>query len=424
MVESSSTDIARRNGLNAEVANTVNAVGASFLRFPGGNNLEGNSTADRWLWNATVGPVEDRPGRQGDWGYPNTDALGLLEYMYWTQDMGLEPLLALWDGAALDLSVITGDALQPYVQEVMDELEYLMGDASTPNGAKRAADGQQDPFEIRYVEIGNEDYLSGDPNTYQERFMAYYNAISAAHPNITFVASTGPKSIESYGALDPLPDRTWQDVHQYLQPDEYVQAFSQFDNLDRSQPLIVGEFGSTQGNDGSETSWEYMQASCSEAVYMIGIERNSDLVRMASYAPLLEHFDRAEWSPDLFGYDAPNGVARSTSYFAFQMFASNRGDTIVPVTADGPFGPVYWVASTAGSTVFVKMANYGTEQQQVTIAMPKKTSASFTLLTADAGGTNRPGQETVKPTTQTVTADGGSFTVTLGSWAVAVLKAT
>lgn len=400
-----------------EVANAINAIGGSFLRFPGGNNLEGNSTADRWLWNATIGPVEDRPGRQGDWGYPNTDALGLLEFMYWMQDMHLEPLLAIWDGHSLDGEVIVGDALQPYVQEVMDELEYLMGDASTPNGAKRAADGQPDPFTIRYIEVGNEDFLSGGSDTYQERFMAYYNAIHAAYPDITFVSSTGP------GGLNPVPAQTWQDVHEYLSPDAYVAAFSQFDNADRAQPLIVGEFGSTQGNDGSPTYWEYMQASCGEAVFMIGIERNSDVVKMASFAPMLEHFDRAEWSPDMFGYDAENGVTRSTSYFVQQMFASNRGDTIVPVTADGGYGPVYWVASTAGSTVYVKMANYGAPEQAVSISVPGKAFASLTMLTGDGTQSNFPGQEVVVPTMSTVTADNGLFSITLPQWAVAVLKA-
>lgn len=113
----------RKNGLNAEVANVLNDAKGSFLRFPGGNNLEGSSIADRWIWNNTIGLVQDRPGRQGNWGYPNTDAIGLVEYLFWCQDMGLTPLLALWDGLTVGGGTTSGEALEPFVQDALNELE-------------------------------------------------------------------------------------------------------------------------------------------------------------------------------------------------------------------------------------------------------------------------------------------------------------
>ncbi|CRG87864.1 alpha-L-arabinofuranosidase [Talaromyces islandicus] len=371
---------ARYNGLRNDVATFLEEIQPSFLRFPGGNNLEGSSPSDRWKWNATVGPVENRPGRQGDWGYPNTDALGLDEYMQWCEDMGMTAVLAVWSGHDLSGGSITGDPLDPYVDEILNELEYLLGDSSTTYGAQRAKNGRIEPWTVSYIEIGNEDNLSSGCSTYASRFAQIYDAIQAAYPNITVIASTTNSSC----LPSPLPDGVWTDIHYYLTPDEFVDMFDQWDNWSRNNPIFVGEYASTSGNDGSTTYWSNMQGSCAEAVYMIGLERNSDIVKMASFAPLLEHFDLAEWSPDLFGLDAsPDSLTGSTSYYVQKMFSSNRGSTVLPVTSDTAFGPVYWVASAANGTYFVKLANYGSESQEITIDIDGATSGNIQLLSGE-----------------------------------------
>lgn len=412
----------RYNGLNHEVANVVNDMGGSFLRFPGGNNLEGISAADRWIWNNTIGPVENRPGRQGDWGYPNTDALGLVEFLLWCQDMSLTPILAVWDGLTIGGNITNGSALEPYVQDALNELEYLMGDTSTIWGSLRAAYGHPDPFDIPFVEIGNEDFLNKGLSTYQERFDMFYDAIHAAYPNITIIASTSDAAetgCSSDCGID-IPAGVIQDVHQYLPPDEFVGNFSFFDNWNRSQPIFVGEYASTTMNNGTAYNYTEIQSSVSEAIYMIGMERNSDVVKMACYAPILQHFDLAQWWPNLIGYDSTNGVTRSTSYFVQQMFASNRGDTILPVESDTPFNPAFWVASSAGDKTYVKLANYGAEAQVVSVSVPGKTTGSLTQIHGDTTESNYPGQENVVPSVSVIRGD-GVFEFSLPAWSVSVI---
>lgn len=207
-------------------------------------------------------PLQDRPGRQGDWTYPNTDALGLMEYMQWCLDMNMEPLLGVWAGLSLNATPVTGTALEPYTADVLAELEFLLGDAqTTTQGALRAQYGRAEPYQLRYVEIGNEDNLSGGCASYAARFTDVYDAVHAQYPNLTLVTSTA-----SQGCLPAtLPEGVWTDIHHYLSPDEFVDAFTEWDNAPRDGPgILVGEYGSTVGNDGSKTYWSNMQGSCSE----------------------------------------------------------------------------------------------------------------------------------------------------------------
>lgn len=208
--------------------------------------------------------METRPGRQGDWTYPNTDALGLMEYMQWCLDMNMEPVLGVWAGLSLGDggTVVSGADLDPYVADVLAELEFLLGDATgTEGGALRAGLGRPEPYALRFVEVGNEDNLNDGCATYPSRFAAVYDAVHAAYPDLTLIASTS-----SVGCLpDSLPAGAWTDTHHYLKPDEFVASFDEWDHAPRDGPgVLVGEYASTVGNDGSATYWSYMQASCSE----------------------------------------------------------------------------------------------------------------------------------------------------------------
>ncbi|KAF7596536.1 hypothetical protein BBP40_001410 [Aspergillus hancockii] len=410
----------RSNGLKLQLAQTLEAMKGSFLRFPGGNNLEGASEDLRWKWNQTVGPLEDRPGRPGDWTYYNTDGLGLDEYFYWCEDMGLSPVLGVWAGFALQSggnTPITGDALKPYIDDVLHELDYILGDSSTTYGSLRASYGRKEPWPLTMVEIGNEDMLGGGCGSYAERFTAFYDAIHAAYPDLTIIASTDQSSC----LPSKLPEGVWVDYHNYNSADNLVKQFSQFDNHDRSVPYFIGEYSCQQDN-----AWPFQQGSVAEAVYMIGIERNSDLVKMAAYAPLLQLVNSTQWTPNLIAYtQSPAAVTETTSYYVQQMFSANRGVTIREVTSDSAFGPVYWVASNAGNNYYVKLANYGVDPQEVTVSISGTTSGKLTVLADDdPKAYNSDSQALVTPSESGVKATNGKFTFTLPAWSVGVLAAS
>lgn len=217
-----------------------------------------------------------------------------MEYLQWCIDMNMEPLLAVWSGLSLGGGIVQGSALQPYIADIINELEFLLGDVKTEYGALRAKYGHQEPYKINFIEVGNEDNLSGGCASYPSRFMDIYNAIHKAYPHITIVASTSdPSCLPS-----TLPSGVYTDTHHYDTPDTFVKRFSEWDNVGRGNGhgVLVGEYASTSNNNGQQTYWSNMQGSCGEAVYIIGMERNSDIVKMASFAPLLEHYDMAQWS--------------------------------------------------------------------------------------------------------------------------------
>lgn len=282
----------RTNGLRDDVASFLENTSPSFLRFPGGNNIEGLSIPQRWIWNQTIGPVVERPGRQGDWFYPNTDALGLDEFMWWCNDMNMTAMLAVWAGKSYG-SIVSGDQLQPYVDDIMNELEYLLGSAnSTTWGRKRAQNGRVEPYDLKYVEIGNEDYLTGGCPTYPERFMQIYDAIHGTYPDLTLIASTVVEDC----LPSPMPDNVMIDIHYYSEADRLVSNFDQYDNYARDREVVVGEWGCRNTTAERGQFWSFMQCSCAEAAHMIGFERNSDIVKMTTYAPLLQNFAFTQWS--------------------------------------------------------------------------------------------------------------------------------
>lgn len=163
------------NGNRIDLMEALAALNTKHFRIPGGNNLEGSSAPYYWAWNETIGDLTERPGRPGTWGYANTDGLGLVEYLLWCQDLELEPILAVWSGEYLDGTIISEADLAPYVQTALDELEFLMGDASTTFGSQRIALGYTEPFPIKFVEIGNEDNLNdGEASYIAYRFNAFY----------------------------------------------------------------------------------------------------------------------------------------------------------------------------------------------------------------------------------------------------------
>ncbi|CAN8100396.1 unnamed protein product [Discula destructiva] len=423
------------NGNRIDLMESLAALNTKHFRIPGGNNLEGNSAPYKWNWNETLGDLKNRPGRPGTWNYPNTDGLGLIEYMLWCQDLELEPVLAVWSGLYLDGTVIPEADLAPYVQDALDELEFLTGDASTTYGAQRAALGYPEPFPIKFVEVGNEDNLSSGKDSYiAYRFNAFYDAISAAYPDILIFSSLSD--------LSYVYESSGQDYHQYTLPNYFVGQFNFFDNFAAGNPIQVGEFAVVQNNTDNpadstiwtnpKNPWAYWIGAVAEAIFTIGMERNADRVWGWSYAPLLQNLNSYEWTPDLIAFTAEQSqTVGSTSYDVAKLLGNSPFTSTLPATTTDDFGPAYWVAGVDNTTNthFVKAAVYNsTENVDFSVTfdgVSSGASATLTVLTAPDGYSyNDVGVIVTKETKSTLTADAdGAFSFSLPDLSVAVLAA-
>jgi alpha-L-arabinofuranosidase len=308
----------RPNGLRPDLMQLMADMKPAFLRFPGGNYLEGNTIAERFDWKKTLGPIQDRPGHQCPWGYRSTDGMGLLEFLTWCEDLKAEPVLCVFGGYALRGEYVApGPALLPHVQDALDEIEYVSGDSSTRWGARRAMDGHPAPFKLRYVEIGNEDWFDRS-GSYDGRFAQFHDAIKAKHPQLQTIATAPVRS--------RTPDVI--DDHYYRSARDMERDAHHYDRASRTGPKIfVGEWATTEGSPTPT-----MQAALGDAAWLTGMERNSDLIIMSCYAPLLVNVNPGarQWGTNLIGYDALRSFG-STSYYVQTMFNNNRGDRVLPV---------------------------------------------------------------------------------------------
>ena len=179
----------RPNGNRVDLMELLAGMKPSFLRFPGGNYLEGPDYENRFNWKATIGPIEQRPTHMSPWRYRSSDGMGLLEFLEWCEDLNMEPILGVYAGLHIynGANILTGDALEPHVQDALDEIEYVIGGTNTTWGARRAKDGHPQPFKLRYVEVGNEDWLNMGTASYDSRFTMFYDAIKAKYPAIQVI---------------------------------------------------------------------------------------------------------------------------------------------------------------------------------------------------------------------------------------------
>ncbi len=324
------------NGFRPELIKMMADMKPKFLRFPGGNYLEGPLITDAFPWKTTLGPLEQRPGHKGSWGYRASDGLGLPEFLQWCEDIGAEPLLAVYGGYSLSGDHIdAGPLLQPYVKDALEEIEYVMGDVHTYWGAKREADGHPAPFKLTYIEVGNEDWFDRT-NSYDERFKQFRAAIEAKYPQlhvISSIAETQYPDLKITGNKKPEV----VDEHYYRDSWEMWQNASQYDAYDRNGPKIfVGEWATREGAPTTN-----LNAALGDAAWMTGMERNSDLIIMSCYAPLFVNVNTAtatapkawQWDSDLIGYNALNSYG-SPSYYVQKLFGNLLGDKIVPITAN------------------------------------------------------------------------------------------
>jgi alpha-N-arabinofuranosidase len=334
------------------------AMQPRFLRLPGGNYLEGDHINERYEWKKTIGPWVDRPTHPSPWRYRSSDGMGLLEFLEWCEDLHIEPVLAVYAGYSMQQEhVDPGPALEPYIADAIEEIEYVTGGPDTKWGAERAKDGHPAPFALQYVEIGNEDFFDKS-GSYDGRYAQYYKAIKQKYPSLQLIATAPIKSMK--------PDVL--DEHYYMSADKSFSDAGHYDKTDRSGPKIfVGEWATREG-----VPTPNLEAALGDAAWMTGMERNSDIVIMASYAPLFVNVNPGgmQWETDLIGYDALTSYG-SPSYYAQVLFGSYLGTEVVASTLANA-GPRMYTSVTrdpATHKLYVKIVNATSEERPLAIAL-------------------------------------------------------
>lgn len=420
------------NGNRTDLMEKLAGLQPKFLRFPGGNFVEGDNLSDRYDWKETRGPLEFRPGHNGCWKYRSSDGLGLLEFMGWCEDLSMEPVLAVYAGYSLKgQHVPPGPLLEPYVQDTLDEIEYLTGVAKTTHwGAIRARDGHPEPFRLKYVEIGNEDQFDKS-GSYEGRYAQFHDAIKARYPDLQLIATAGVKTRK--------PDVI--DDHFYRPTEWFVKEFSHYDKTDRNGPKIfVGEWATMKkpawitkgvGRPNTPTLYEAL----GDAAWMCAMERNSDLIVMQCYAPLLtnENPEATQWKPNLIGYDALHSYV-SPSWHAQHLFNTHRGDEVLTASWEkedrtNPF-PYSVTRDKAKGLIYIKLVNTSASPREVTIDPGKEAKAEskadlITLTSKDPQTANSlQNPDAVKPVTKSIrgTASGFPLTVPPNALVVVTLK--
>lgn len=328
----------RKNGLRADLAETIAGIRPRFVRFPGGCLAHGDGIANIYKWKNSIGPLESRKPDRNLWGYHQTMGLGYFEYFQYCEDIGAAPVPVIAAGVPCQNSSTGGGGQQggipmsemdAYIQDIIDLVEYANGDIKTKWGKKRAEAGHPKPFNLKYIGIGNEDQIT---EVFAERFAMIYKALRKAHPEITVIGTAGP----FFEGSDY--DAGWQiashlnvpiiDEHYYQSPGWFINNQDYYDNYDRNKSKVyLGEYAASLPG-GNKTN---LETSLSEALYLTSLERNGDVVSMASYAPLIAKEGHTQWNPDLIYFNNTE-VKPTIGYYIQQLYGQNGGDTYIPST--------------------------------------------------------------------------------------------
>jgi alpha-L-arabinofuranosidase len=351
----------RPNGLRADLAQMLVALKPSFVRFPGGCFVEGDRMQNALRWRDTLGDVAERPARWCVWNYTSTQGLGLHEYLLMCKDLGAEPMLVVNCGMACQYrngDHIPLDELDEWIEDALAAIEYAIGPPTSKWGALRAKNGHPEPFPLRFVSIGNENWGP----IYEERYARFYDAIKARYPQIQLIATAPVKS----RPIDIL------DEHYYSTPEWFILNANLYDRYDRTGPkILVGEYAVT-----AKCGTGNLRAAIAEAAFMTGIERNADIVVMAAYAPLFVNVNDRTWNPDLIGFDSARCYG-TPSYYVQQLFSRYRGTHVLPTRVQSP---------NALTDIYRGAVGLGTWETQAEFRNLKVVSArGETLLMADFG---------------------------------------
>ncbi len=379
----------RANGNRPDIMEKLADMHPTFLRLPGGNYLEGDTVEERFQWKNTIGPLVDRPGHPSPWRYASTDGLGLLEFLEWTEDLKIQPVLAVYAGYSLRGTHINpGPYLASFVDDAMDELEFVTGDSSSKWGAVRAKLGHPAPFPLHYVEIGNEDWFDRS-GSYEGRYAQFYKAIKAKYPQLQLIATAPLKRMK--------PDML--DDHYYLRAGDIFKEATHYDKVDRNGPKIfVGEWATREGAPTSNFG-----AALGDAAWMTGMERNSDLILLASYAPLFVNVNPGgmQWESDLIGFDALSSYG-SPSFYAQAMFAEYLGSSVPQSSVTGAGDRFFYSVTddTATGAVYLKLVNASSDPQPVAIALDGAAHIAKEGTLVTLTGTNPAETNTLKDPTR------------------------
>lgn len=341
------TWMGRENGLRKDLVQALYDIKPGVFRFPGGCIVEGTDLETRYNWKNTVGAVENRPLNENRWHYTFTHrffpdyfqsyGLGFYEFFLLSEDIGAEPLPILNCGLACQFQNGHPEAhvavcdLEPYIQDAIDLIEFANGDTTTTWGKLRAEMGHPEPFNLKFLGIGNEQW---GPE-YPERLKPFVEALRKAHPEIKIVGSSGPNSEgDQFEYLWPEMKKLKVDLvdeHFYRPETWFLNSGMRYDSYDREGPKVfAGEYAC----HGRGKKWNHFNAALMEAAFMTNIERNADIVHMATYAPLFAHVEGWQWRPDMIWFDNLRSV-RTCSYYVQQLYALNKGTNVVPLTMDG-----------------------------------------------------------------------------------------
>jgi alpha-L-arabinofuranosidase len=391
----------RPNGLRADLVQLLADMKPGFLRFPGGCIVEGRELATRYQWKKTVGPVEERQVIVNRWNtefahrptpdYFQSFGLGFFEYFQLAEDIGATPLPILNCGMACQFNtgeVVDTTQLDPYVQDALDLIEFANGDVSTKWGHLREVMGHAAPFNLKLLGIGNEQW---GPQ-YVERYKIFTKAIKSKYPEIQLVNSVGPSpDDERFHFLNDTLRKLNADIldeHYYSSPSWFQNNASRYDDYDRNGPKIfAGEYAAQSVATVSPLNKNNWLCALSEAAFMTGLERNADLVQMASYAPLFAHVEGWQWTPDLIWFDNLNSFG-TTNYYVQKLFANNKGDNIVAITSanealKGKDSLYASAVTSAANEVILKIVNTSSRSisKQINIDTKKKLASKAIVTT-------------------------------------------
>ena len=443
------------NGLRKDIVQALADLKPGIFRFPGGCIVEGTTLDDRYQWKNTVGPVENRPLNLNRWQYTFTHrfypdyyqsyGLGFFEFFQLSEEIGAEPLPILNCGLACqyqnaaddETSRVALDRLDPYIQDALDLIEFANGDVTSKWGKVRADMGHPAPFNLKFIGIGNEQWGS----VYPERLELFVKAIRKAYPDIQIVGSSGPNSEGAdFDYLWPEMKRIKVDLvdeHFYRPESWFLAQGARYDQYDRKGPKVfAGEYAC----HGQGKKWNHFHASLLEAAFMTGLERNADIVHMATYAPLLAHVEGWQWRPDLIWYDNLQTV-RTASYYVQQLYAKYKGTNVLSLTMDkqpvtgaegqnGLFASAVYDAGTG--EYIVKVANTSDQKQTLNLkfeGMKKKEALTsgrcITLASANPDADNtieHPNTIAPKETTMQVSGQAVQVELAPNTFAVYILK--
>lgn len=363
----------RENGLRKDLVEALYELNPGVFRFPGGCIIEGNTLETRYQWKKSVGPVENRPLNENRWNYTfkhrffpdyyQTYGLGFYEFFLLSEDLGAEPLPVISCGLACQYEsteCVAVEDLEPYIEDAVDLIEFANGPVDSKWGKVRAEMGHPEPFNLKYMAIGNEQW----GEAYVERLIPFLEVLRKKHPEIKIIGTSGPASDgDKFDYLWPKMKELKVDLvdeHYYRNPEWFLANAARYDNYDRKSPKVfAGEFASHHKSRDNN-----LRAAISEAAFMTGLERNADIVTLATYAPLFAHYDAWQWKPDMIWFDNLQ-VVRTPNYYVQQMYAQNAGTNVLQITSEGAniTGQDSLYASAvldkASSEIVVKIVNAG-----------------------------------------------------------------